>query len=220
MVEAARNRLSDPFTVSIFMTARDKRSASIILAALKTRDLLFDAHIFLDDAPLLDDDLNLVQDEMGDAILEPLRPNLFKQSMTWCIACWMMTGEIPYKKFTGISRVLPLSHVDEIEVFEDNEENIEAIRAVADKIGCLFKSHRIEMLSEQWRGGGDPPLPGDYNKGAPKKRTPPRDATYGSEPDMLDRPGVIVEPDVRKKISDYFKKMRLREAILQMIQDV
>jgi len=202
------------------MTARDKKSSKVVLDALKTRGLCFDAHIFLDSAPLLDDDLNLVQDEMGDAILAELRPDKFKQSMTWCITCWMMTGEIAYPDFTSITMSLPLSHVDEIEVFEDNVDNINAIRAIAEKIDCLFSPHKITVLNEQWRGAGDPPLPGDYNKGAPKKRKAPKDATYGSEPDMLDKPGVIVEPDVRKKISDYFKTMRLRETIKQAIKEI
>jgi len=45
------------------------------------------------------------------------------------------------------------------------------------------------------------------------------DSTYGQEPDLLDQPGVIVEPDVRKKIADYFKKMLLREIIQMMIKE-
>lgn len=46
----------------------------------------------------------------------------------------------------------------------------------------------------------------------------PNDPTYGHVTDMLDEPGVIVEPDVRAKISDYFKKMLLRETIIEMIK--
>jgi len=72
----------------------------------------------------------------------------------------------------------------------------------------------------EWRTSGDPPLPGEFNKGAPKKRKAPYDATYGNEPDLLDRPGVIVEPDVRKKISNYFKDMKLREMIREYIKEI
>jgi hypothetical protein len=75
-----------------------------------------------------------------------------------------------------------------------------------------------ENLSE-WRTVGMSPLPGDFNKGAPKKRSAPRDSTYGNEPDLLDKPGVIVEPDVRKKISNYFTKMKLREMIREYIRE-
>lgn len=34
---------------------------------------------------------------------------------------------------------------------------------------------------------------------------------------MLDQPGTIVEPDVREKISKYFRSMRLREWIREII---
>ena len=63
---------------------------------------------------------------------------------------------------------------------------------------------------------GDPPLPGLSTRG-PRRRTPPRDPTYGREPDLLDRPGVIVEPDVRRKIAKYYDDMLLREIIREFI---
>lgn len=50
-----------------------------------------------------------------------------------------------------------------------------------------------------------------------KSRNIPFDSTYGQIPDMLDLPGVIVEPDVREKISAYFKKMLLREVIRKIL---
>lgn len=53
-----------------------------------------------------------------------------------------------------------------------------------------------------------------------KKSQVKNDPTYGSEPDMLDQPGVIVEPDVRKKIADYFKKMMLRETIRSILYEI
>lgn len=35
---------------------------------------------------------------------------------------------------------------------------------------------------------------------------------------MLDEPGTIVEPDVREKISKYFKTMKLREWVRLILQ--
>lgn len=53
---------------------------------------------------------------------------------------------------------------------------------------------------------------------APSAKTKaPHDATYGSSPDMLDKRGMIVEPDVRRKVAKYFKKMKLREMIRELI---
>lgn len=46
----------------------------------------------------------------------------------------------------------------------------------------------------------------------------PYDSTYGNEPDLLDKPGVIVEPVVRKKVAAYLKKMFLREIIQLIIE--
>jgi hypothetical protein len=37
---------------------------------------------------------------------------------------------------------------------------------------------------------------------------------------MLDQPGMIVEPDVRRKIAKYFKKMKLREMIEEIIDNL
>lgn len=67
-----------------------------------------------------------------------------------------------------------------------------------------------------WRRVGDPPLPGLKTRG-PKRRRPPKDATYGEVPDLLDRPGVIVEPDVRDRIARYFDDMLLRERVIMRI---
>ena len=37
---------------------------------------------------------------------------------------------------------------------------------------------------------------------------------------MLDQPGMLVEPDVRMKIAKYFKKMKLREMIEQILDEM
>ena len=67
-----------------------------------------------------------------------------------------------------------------------------------------------------WRTVGDPALPGLNTRG-PKRRRPPRDPTYGEEPDLLDKPGVIVEPDVRRRIARYYDDMLLREVIMEIL---
>jgi hypothetical protein len=36
---------------------------------------------------------------------------------------------------------------------------------------------------------------------------------------MLDQPGTIVEPDVREKISNYFRSMGLREWIREVLKE-
>jgi len=72
------------------------------------------------------------------------------------------------------------------------------------------KQYEADTSIKEWRTAGDPPLP--VKRRAPSvRRRPPHDPTYGDEPDLLDRDGTIVEPDVRMKISKYFKGMHLRE---------
>lgn len=76
------------------------------------------------------------------------------------------------------------------------------------------------MSGLRWRTNGDSATPG-HRLSEPRAKThAPHDVTYGSEPDMLDSPGLIVEPDVRRKIAKYFKKMRLREIIEQMVDEI
>ena len=71
-----------------------------------------------------------------------------------------------------------------------------------------------------WRKPGDPAVPG-YRSREPRAKTrAPHDITYGNEPDMLDEPGIIVEPDVRRKIAKYFKTMKLREMIEQILDEM
>jgi len=61
-----------------------------------------------------------------------------------------------------------------------------------------------------WRRQGDPPAPGLGSLKGPRRGRPPRDPTYGEEPDLLDKPGLIVEPDVRRVIAAYMRDMGLR----------
>lgn len=76
------------------------------------------------------------------------------------------------------------------------------------------------MSKKHWRSDGDPATPG-HRLSEPKAKTrAPHDPTYGSQPDMLDKPGLIVEPDVRQKIAKYFKKMRMREMIEEIIDEM
>jgi hypothetical protein len=70
-----------------------------------------------------------------------------------------------------------------------------------------------------WRTAGDPATPG-HSGLAPKAKTrAPHDRTYGAQDDMLDEPGTIVEPDMREKISQYFKTMKLREWVRLILRE-
>ena len=72
----------------------------------------------------------------------------------------------------------------------------------------------------RWRTQNNPAA-GSYKLDEPRAKTkPPYNTTYGSEPDMLDAPGLIVEPDVRQKIAKYFRKMKLREMIEEIIDEM
>lgn len=72
----------------------------------------------------------------------------------------------------------------------------------------------------RWRTQDDPATPGFKLREPRAKMKAPHDPTYGSQPDMLDEPGLIVEPEVRRKIASYFKKMKLREMIEQELVDL
>lgn len=74
-------------------------------------------------------------------------------------------------------------------------------------------------MTSRWRKQGDKPAPGFRLREPRAKTRAPHDPTYGNEPDMLDEPGMIVEPDVRRTIAKYFKKMKLREMIEEMIDE-
>lgn len=99
-----------------------------------------------------------------------------------------------------------------------------ALNALNQRRKAFYAERGIDIRAvtqslKEWRTVGDSPLPGNFNRGAPRKKSAPHDATYGNEPDLLDKPGVIVEPDVRKKISNYFTKMKLREMIREYIRE-
>lgn len=83
----------------------------------------------------------------------------------------------------------------------------------------ILRAMKKKKDSMGWRSQGDPALP-NLRTAEPSARTrAPKDPTYGSQDDMLSKPGVIVEPDVRRKIAKYFKKMKLREVILEILLD-
>jgi|LauGreDrversion4_2_1035121.scaffolds.fasta_scaffold500501_2 hypothetical protein len=86
------------------------------------------------------------------------------------------------------------------------------------------KSIRVEPTQSSgksaWRRAGDPPLPGIKQPKVAARKSKQRDRTYGGQPDMLDLPGTIVEPDVRAKIADYFEKMKLREMLRDLIREI
>ena len=65
-------------------------------------------------------------------------------------------------------------------------------------------------MKSAWRTAGDPPAPGLRSLKGPKRGRPPNDPTYGEQPDLLDKEGLIVEPDVRRVIAAYMRDMGLR----------
>ncbi len=69
----------------------------------------------------------------------------------------------------------------------------------------------------RWRKQGDPAAPGHDITSKDVRKRKGHDRTYGKQDDMLDRPGVIVEPDVRKKVSDYLNTMGLREWVREIL---
>jgi len=83
-------------------------------------------------------------------------------------------------------------------------------------------SNQTEIVKrmKRWRTQGDPAAPGFKTREPRAKTKAPHDPTYGAQSDMLDEPGLMVEPDVRRKIASYFKKMKLREMIEQELFDM
>lgn len=78
----------------------------------------------------------------------------------------------------------------------------------------------IVTSMRRWRSQKDPATPGFKLREPRAKTKAPHDVTYGNEPDMLDEPGLIVEPDVRRKIAKYFKQMKMREMIEKIIDEM
>lgn len=86
--------------------------------------------------------------------------------------------------------------------------------------GCSG-THGTGIVSRMgWRTSGDPAFPGHRMSEPRAKTRAPHDPTYGNQSDMLDEPGLIVEPDVRRKIAKYFKQMKMREIIEEIIDEI
>jgi len=225
IVAAAKEAYADPETWSVLLTARGRGSEPVLRQVLDSKGILFNQYLFK---------RNAIDPESG-------------------ATRHLEAPEFKHMELTDLLSMPQMQDVEIVEVYEDSDENLQAMRAAVPE-GIEYVPHletsrrearqtrkaahkkaaavrakerkafydrqraQAESLME-WRTSGMAPLPGDFNRGAPKKRKAPHDATYGSEPDMLDRPGVIVEPDVRKKISDYFTKMKLREFIRDFLKD-
>ena len=76
------------------------------------------------------------------------------------------------------------------------------------------------MNESRWQANANRKSSGHKLSEPRAKTRAPYDITYGNEPDMLDEPGLMVEPDARRKIAKYFKTMKLREVIEQMIDEM
>jgi hypothetical protein len=222
VVEAAREALSDDETLAVLMTARNPGAKELIIGALQSDvGLKFDLERFK---------TNDVDPETGKYISED--PATWKARTTLALLQNNPTiehvdvYEDSQENLNAIGAVIPegVSYTPHLESTRRAERlarksaHKTALGALNQRRKDFYNARGIDIRSvtqslKEWRTVGDSPLPGNFNKGAPKKKSAPHDRTYGNEPDLLDKPGVIVEPDVRKKISDYFGKMKLREFI-------
>lgn len=221
-VQAAREAYADPETYSVLMTARGPGAREAVMQVLEEKGLMFNEHIFKKE---------MVIPETGET--RYLRAPEFKaRETTELIGRLGDTLELvevfedSEENIESIGSVIPegVQYVPHLEMTRRavREARKQAHKRDAALVAKARKQFYADLESHQineWRTSGDPPLPGAFNKGAPKKKKAPHDATYGSEPDLLDKPGVIVEPDVRKKISDYFTKMKLREFIRDCLKE-
>lgn len=221
-VQAAREAYADPETYSVLMTARGPGAREAVMQVLEEKGLMFNEHIFKKE---------MVIPETGET--RYLRAPEFKaRETTELIGRLGDTLELvevfedSEENIESIGSVIPegVQYVPHLEMTRRavREARKQAHKRDAALVAKERKQFYADLESHQineWRTSGDPPLPGAFNKGAPKKKKAPHDATYGSEPDLLDKPGVIVEPDVRKKISDYFTKMKLREFIRDCLKE-
>ena len=226
VVEAAHSALDDPETLTVLMTARNPGAKEMIIGALQNDvGLRFELEIFK---------TNDVDPETGKYISED--PATWKARTTLAILQSNPTidqvdvYEDSQENLSAIGAVIP-EGVTYTPHLESTRRAERLARKAAHKTALASHNQRrkdfyadrgidiraVTQSLKEWRTIGDAPLPGNFNKGAPKKRRAPHDRTYGNEPDLLDKPGVIVEPDVRKKISDYFGKMKLREFIREII---
>jgi beta-phosphoglucomutase-like phosphatase (HAD superfamily) len=222
VVTAARRAIDDPETLAVLMTARNPGAKDLIVGLLASEvGLAFDIVLFK---------TNDMDPETGKYISED--PATWKARKTLDLIQREPTiehidvFEDSEENLRAIGVIIP-EEITYDPHLESTRRGARLARKAAHKASLdnlnrqrkEFYSHRgIDIASvtkslKEWREAGDSPLPSGFNKGAPKKKKAPYDATYGNEPDLLDKPGVIVEPDVRKKISNYFTKMKLREFI-------
>jgi len=222
-VQAAREAYADPETYSVLMTARGPGARDAVMQVLEEKGLMFNEHIFKKE---------MVIPETGET--RYLRAPEFKARETTELInrlgdtlTLVEVFEDSEENIESIGSVIPegVQYVPHLEmtrraVREARKQEHKRDAALVAKARKQFYADLETRQINEWRTSGDPPLPGAFNKGAPKKKKAPHDATYGSEPDLLDKPGVIVEPDVRKKISDYFTKMKLREFIRDWLKEI
>ena len=227
VVAAAREAINDSETLAVLMTARNAGAKDLVVDLLLTdAGLVFDEVMFK---------TNDIDPETGKYISE--EPASWKARKTLDLIQsepsieHVDVYEDSEENLRAIGAVIPEGVTYEPHL-ESTRRNARLTRKAAHKVSLdNLNRQRKEFYSQrgidigaltkslkEWRTAGAPPLPGNFNKGAPKKKRPPYDSTYGNEPDLLDKPGVIVEPDVRKKISNYFAKMKLREMISELIK--
>ena len=227
VVEAARAAINDSETLAVIMTARNPGAKDLILGLLRDEaGLVFDEVLFKtndidpETGKYISEDpaswkarktLDLIQSEPSIEHVDVYEDSEDNLRAIGSIIPEGVTYE-PHLESTRRGARLSRKAAHKVALDSLNRQRKEFYAERGIDIGSLTRSLK------EWRTVGDSPLPGNFNKGAPKKKSAPRDATYGNEPDMLDRPGVIVEPDVRKKISDYFSKMKLREFIGEAIK--
>lgn len=223
-VEAALQAYNDSKTFSVLLTARNANAAGMIRDVLDQEGIRFNEYIF--------------KREMIDPATGESRyldaPEFKAREVTALIERFpnlevVEVYEDSQENLDAIERIIP-NDIVYVPNLESTRLSVRQQRkALHKKMSAARGKERADFYKRlqaqqggsinEWRTLGDPALPGEFNKGGPKKRAAPHDNTYGNEPDLLDKPGVIVEPDVRKKISNYFKDMKLRETIRAYIKE-
>lgn len=233
VVEAAREAINDPSTLAVLMTARNLPARDMILDALRNEvGLEFDIDLFKTSDK--DAETGKYISELPAAwkakktaeilLSEPgiTRVDVYEDSEENLNAIGGVIPDgveyVPHLEGTRRAARLSRKSAHKVNLDKLNSQRKAFYSERGIDIGALTRS--LKDTINEWRTAGDAPLPGHFNKGAPKKKKAPYDSTYGSEPDLLDKPGVIVEPDVRKKISNYFTKMKLREFIRDCIKEI
>jgi len=228
VVEAAREAIADSETLAVLMTARNPGARDLILGLLQSEvGLEFDVVLFK---------TNDMDPVTGKYISED--PASWKARKTAELlrsepgATFVEVYEDSEENLQAIGAIIPdgVTYTPNLESTRRGQRlarkaaHKSALNDLNQKRKAFYAERGIDIGSltrslKEWRTVGDAPLPGNFNRGAPRKKSAPHDATYGNEPDLLDKPGVIVEPDVRKKISNYFTKMKLREMIREYIRE-